>query len=115
MSENKTPRLARLQGISVKKEDENTDRYSIVLEDGAGTLRRVVKHLAATKDVREKEFWLYAKECCECLRALHERNNIHGDIRPENFILVCISQNTLKLKILGVCEFNINFKRTCKY
>ena len=43
------------------------------------------QHDTATK---EREFVHYARECCECLKALHEMNIVHGNVNPANFVLV---------------------------
>ncbi|CAF3983370.1 unnamed protein product [Rotaria sp. Silwood2] len=72
----------------------------MVMELGDGDLRQYLVGAPLT-DILRRLFW---KQIVAILRALKDANVVHGDIKPENLILV---NNVLKLTDLGLA-FRIN-------
>jgi len=77
---------------------EHAGELWVVMEYIEGeTLRHRLKQPISTD-----EFFAIATQCCEGLQAAHEKGIIHGDIKPENIMLV--PGNRVKILDFGVAR-----------
>ncbi|BCR91282.1 serine/threonine/tyrosine protein kinase MPS1 [Aspergillus chevalieri] len=83
----------------------NSDKHtlSVLMEIGESDLEKILAYRLnaddATLDINFTRY--YWKEMLECVRAVHEHNIVHSDLKPANFLLV---QGRLKLIDFGIAN-----------
>ena len=83
----------------------NSDKHtlSVLMEIGESDLEKILTYRLncddATLDINFTRY--YWKEMLECVRAVHEYNIVHSDLKPANFLLV---QGRLKLIDFGIAN-----------
>ena len=83
----------------------NSDKHtlSVLMEIGESDLEKILTYRLncdeATLDINFTRY--YWKEMLECVRAVHEYNVVHSDLKPANFLLV---QGRLKLIDFGIAN-----------
>lgn len=83
----------------------NSDKHtlSVLMEIGESDLEKILAYRLncdeATLDINFTRY--YWKEMLECVRAVHEYNVVHSDLKPANFLLV---QGRLKLIDFGIAN-----------
>ena len=83
----------------------NSDKHtlSVLMEIGESDLEKILTYRLNSEDaVLDINFTRYYwKEMLECVRAVHEYNIVHSDLKPANFLLV---QGRLKLIDFGIAN-----------
>ncbi|KAF4555399.1 Protein kinase domain-containing protein 28 [Elsinoe fawcettii] len=97
---NDLDRVIRLYDYEV---DDTRGILSVLMERGESDLNRVLSTaMSATEPKLDTCFVRYWwKEMLECVQAVHERDVVHSDLKPANFVIV---QGGLKLIDFGIAN-----------
>ena len=83
--------------------NQNKHVLSVLMEIGESDLEKMLTYRLNAEDAElDLSFTRYCwKEMLECVRAVHEYNVVHSDLKPANFLLV---QGRLKLIDFGIAN-----------
>ena len=94
--------------IQVVKYFEDADKVYIVLEYASkGSLFRVVRR---NKGLDEAVAWRYFTETCLGIKCLHDKEIVHGDLKPENVLIDKFDR--VKVSDFGWCVQGTDVRKT---
>uniref|UniRef100_A0A7E4VTD6 Protein kinase domain-containing protein n=1 Tax=Panagrellus redivivus TaxID=6233 RepID=A0A7E4VTD6_PANRE len=103
--------LESLQGndhvIKMHAHEIRNNRLFVVLEHGDSDFQQYIKKA----EINPHMIKFYWKEMLECVKVIHDKNIVHSDLKPANFLLV---KGFLKLIDFGIAT-HIDNEYTCAY